>query len=103
MKRSDTTTDITRSSHDVALLLNGNRECTISKNATIASPQESFASLRGAMHARGRPMYIVDRSTLRFVDANDAACALFGCDRATLLGMGPADVLPLSTQQIQNR
>jgi PAS domain S-box-containing protein len=48
-------------------------------------------------------MYIVDRSTLRFVDANDAACALFGCDRATLLCMGPADVLPLTTQQIQNR
>lgn len=40
------------------------------------------------------PMWVYDRGTLRFLDVNDAACAIYGWSHAEFLGLGLRDIRP---------
>src|SRR5688572_25534921 len=44
---------------------------------------------------------IIDRSTMRHVDANQTACRLLGFTREELLQIGPSEILPLSRAELE--
>lgn len=49
-----------------------------------------------AMDATADAIYLVDRDSMRFVHVNDAACAMQGCSRESLLATAPADLLQMA-------
>ena len=66
----------------------------------IRGEQESrrFAA---AMDATVDAIYLVDRSTMRFVHVNDAACRMQGRTREELLALGPGGVLGASRAELE--
>ena len=60
------------------------------KGAGVQRPEQDLLRLRAAMDALDDAVLILDRSTMRFVDANAAACRLFGYACEELLASGPS-------------
>ena len=44
---------------------------------------------------------IIDRATMRHVDANETACKLLGYRREELLALGPEDILPMPRSELE--
>ena len=59
------------------------------KGAGAQRPEQDLSRLRMAMDALDDAVLVLDRSTMRFVDVNSAACRLFGYGREELLAAGP--------------
>ena len=54
-----------------------------------------------AIDATKDAIYLVDRSSMRFVHVNDAACLMQSMPRERLLAMGPAGVLATSSEALE--
>lgn len=63
--------------------------------------EEELRRFRLAMDNSGDMILLIDRATMRFIDANAAACRLLGYSRAEMLAMGPQDVLPVSRSVLE--
>src|SRR5437016_5088911 len=73
----------------------------IAKDITDAlHAQEEQRRFRAAMDASADLMLLIDPSSLRYVDVNDAACRALGYSREELLTMGPADIFSTSREQL---
>jgi diguanylate cyclase (GGDEF)-like protein/PAS domain S-box-containing protein len=55
---------------------------------------------RTAMDATRDAIYLVDRTSLRFIDVNASACSMLGLSREEILAAGPASVLGYSAQEL---
>jgi PAS domain S-box-containing protein len=67
------------------------------------SPRQSRAELqrfRAAVDQCTDSIYMIDRETMRFVDASVAACNRTGYSREELLSMGPLDILSESREEL---
>ena len=62
---------------------------------------EELLRFRTAMDMSGDAIYLVDRTTMRFVDVNQTACSRMGYSREELLQMGPQDLLTDSREKIE--
>jgi diguanylate cyclase (GGDEF)-like protein/PAS domain S-box-containing protein len=62
---------------------------------------EELQRFRDAMDMSGDAIYLVNRSTMRFVDVNRTACQRMGYSREELLEMGPQDLLRDSRENIE--
>lgn len=63
--------------------------------------EDDLSRFRAAMDMSGDAIYLVDRSTMRFVDVNQTACARTGYSRAEMLAMGPQDLLKRDRRSIE--
>lgn len=66
-----------------------------------AQTYEELSRFREAMDMSGDAIYVVDRTTMRFVDVNQTACTRMGYSREELLQMGPHDLLTASREEIE--
>jgi len=55
---------------------------------------------RAAMDASADLMLLIDPTSLRYVDVNDAACRALGYSREELLTMGPPDIFSTSREEL---
>jgi diguanylate cyclase (GGDEF)-like protein/PAS domain S-box-containing protein len=62
---------------------------------------EELLRFRAAMDMSGDAIYLVDRTTMRFVDVNHTACTRMGYSREELLQMGPQDLLSIGRAEIE--
>jgi PAS domain S-box-containing protein/diguanylate cyclase (GGDEF)-like protein len=65
--------------------------------------EEELRRFRLALDNSADIILIVDRATMRHIDANQAACDLLGYTREELLRLGPQDVLPLGRAELEKR
>src|SRR6266699_1256410 len=73
----------------------------IAKDITDAlRAQEEQRRFRAAMDASADLMLLIDPSSLRYVDVNDAACRALGYSREELLTMGPPDIFSTSREEL---
>jgi diguanylate cyclase (GGDEF)-like protein/PAS domain S-box-containing protein len=63
--------------------------------------EEDLLRFRAAMDMTADAIYLTDRETLRFVDVNKIGCKWLGYTREELLNMSPADVLPVTREQLE--
>lgn len=56
---------------------------------------------RGAIDATGDAIFLVDRSTMRFVDVNDAACRMQNLTRNELLALSPEELHSTSREALE--
>ena len=63
--------------------------------------EEELRRFRAAMDMSLDAIYLTDRATLRFIDANDVACKSLGYTREEMLKLGPQDVLPTPKEQLE--
>jgi PAS domain S-box-containing protein len=64
-------------------------------------PDESLRRFRTAMDATDDAIFLVDRSSMLFVDANETACHMFGYTREELLELGPAALKSESRDELE--
>ena len=62
--------------------------------------EEEQRRFRAAMDASADLMLLIDPTSLRYVDVNDAACRALGYSREELLTMGPPDVFSTSREEL---
>jgi diguanylate cyclase (GGDEF)-like protein/PAS domain S-box-containing protein len=62
---------------------------------------EGLRIFRAAMNATADGIYLVDRSSMRFIDVNEAACRMQGRTREEVLALGPHEVLSLSREELE--
>jgi diguanylate cyclase (GGDEF)-like protein/PAS domain S-box-containing protein len=62
--------------------------------------EEEQRRFRAAMDASADLMLLIDPTSLRYVDVNDAACRALGYSRAELLTMGPPDIFSTSREEL---
>jgi PAS domain S-box-containing protein len=55
---------------------------------------------RNAMDVAADGIFLVSRSTMRFVEVNTTACAMVGYTREELFGMGPAQLVSVTVEQM---
>src|SRR5438094_10246412 len=73
----------------------------IAKDITDAlHAQEEQRRFRAAMDASADLMLLIDPSSLRYVDVNDAACRVLGYSREELLTMGPPDIFSTTREEL---
>jgi diguanylate cyclase (GGDEF)-like protein/PAS domain S-box-containing protein len=76
----------------------------VGKNITQrVHAEEGMRRFRVAMDHSADIVLLVDRATMRYVDANDTVCRLLGYSREELLAMGPSDLLPISRQELEKQ
>ena len=69
----------------------------------ITDQKRGQAALRrfaGAMDATADALFLVDRSSMRYIHVNEAACRMQGQTRETLLASSPAEVLGISEEEL---
>ncbi|MFN8752818.1 MAG: PAS domain S-box protein [Betaproteobacteria bacterium] len=74
----------------------GGRDLVVAVARDIAEQlrtEVAQARFRLAMDVAAEAVYLVDPTTLKFVDANDTACQLLGYSREQLLRLGPVDIV----------
>ncbi len=64
--------------------------------------EEALRQFRAAMDLSPDLILLIDRASMRFVDANDTACRLLGYNRAELLELGPHNVAPVPRQELES-
>jgi diguanylate cyclase (GGDEF)-like protein/PAS domain S-box-containing protein len=57
---------------------------------------------RSAMDAAADAITLVSRSTMRFVEVNATACAMFGYTREEFFGMSPGTIIGLTSEELEN-
>src|SRR5688572_8328446 len=62
---------------------------------------EDLQRFRAAMDMAHDAIYLTERSTMRFLDANRVGCKALGYTREQLLSMGPHDVLAKSREELE--
>src|SRR5438445_517329 len=62
--------------------------------------EEEQRRFRTAMDASADLMLLIDPTSLRYVDVNDAACRALGYSREELLTMGPPDIFSTSREEL---
>jgi diguanylate cyclase (GGDEF)-like protein/PAS domain S-box-containing protein len=62
--------------------------------------EEDLQRFRLAMDSSADMILLIDRASMRFVDVNRTTCELLGYSRDELLGMGPADLLPIDRAEL---
>ena len=62
--------------------------------------ERALRQFRAAMDISPDLIYLIDRSTMKFVDVNETACRSLGYSREELLEMGPMDVSPFDEAQL---
>ncbi len=62
--------------------------------------EEEQRRFRAAMDASADLMLLIDPTSLRYVDVNDAACRALGYSREELLTMGPPDIFSTSREEL---
>ena len=62
---------------------------------------EDLQRFRAAMDMAHDAIYLIDRTSMRFLDVNSAGCSALGYTRAQLLGMGPHEVLTASREELE--
>jgi len=62
--------------------------------------EEELQRFRLAMDGSADMIVLVDRASMRFVDLNRTVSELLGYSREELLAMGPADLLPVSREEL---
>ena len=62
---------------------------------------EDLRRFRAAIDISGDAVTLVDRRSMRIIDANDTACRWLGYSREELCALGPQDVLPFSREQLE--
>jgi len=62
--------------------------------------EESLQNFRIAMDASADAIYLVNRSSMRFVDVNEAACRMQSRTREELLALGPDGVLSIPQAEL---
>lgn len=78
------------------LLRSGGREIVVALARDVSDrvrAEFEAARFRAALDVAVDGIYLVDRATLKFLDANERACRLLGQSREALLRMGPVDVI----------
>ena len=63
---------------------------------------EDLRRLRAAIDATADAIYLVDRTSMRFIYVNDAACRMQSCTREELLALGPDGVLSTSRAELEH-
>ncbi|MCM2288865.1 MAG: EAL domain-containing protein [Sulfuritalea sp.] len=63
--------------------------------------EESLRRFSSAMDATRDEIYLVDRTSMRFIHVNDAACRVQGKTREELLALGPEDLLARSRADLE--
>jgi diguanylate cyclase (GGDEF)-like protein/PAS domain S-box-containing protein len=63
--------------------------------------EESLQRFAAAMDATADAIYLVDRSSMRFVHVNEAACRTQGQTRAGLLALPPAQIIAVSQEELE--
>jgi diguanylate cyclase (GGDEF)-like protein/PAS domain S-box-containing protein len=63
---------------------------------------DDLRRLRAAMDATADAIYLVDRTSMRFIYVNDAACRMQSCTREELLALGPDGVLSASRAELEH-
>jgi diguanylate cyclase (GGDEF)-like protein/PAS domain S-box-containing protein len=67
----------------------------------LRASNEDLRRFRAAMDISADAITLVDRRSMRYIDANGTACRWLGYSRETLCTLGPQDVLPLSREEIE--
>ncbi len=62
--------------------------------------EEEQRRFRAAMDASADLMLLIDRSSMRYIDVNDAACRALGYTREELLTLGPQDIFSKSREEL---
>jgi len=62
--------------------------------------EEDLLRLRLAMDATAEAIYLADRTSMRFIYINDAACRMQNRTREELLALGPGGVLSMSPEEL---
>ena len=65
--------------------------------------EEAERRFRLALDSSADMVFIIDRTSMHFVDVNQSACRLLGYTREEILAMGPSDVLPVSREELEER
>jgi diguanylate cyclase (GGDEF)-like protein/PAS domain S-box-containing protein len=66
--------------------------------------EQSLARFRTALDASQDGIYLIDRTSMQFVDMNEPACTMLGYSREELLSKGPHDIKPnLSREELNQR
>ncbi|WP_168204887.1 PAS domain S-box protein [Noviherbaspirillum sp. UKPF54] len=65
------------------------------------SSEAELRRFRAAMDASGDPIFLIDRETMRIIDANDVACQASGYSREELMTLGPPDFLLSDRAEIE--
>lgn len=63
--------------------------------------EEDLRCFRAAMDATADGVYVVDRTSLRFVDVNAAASVMLGLTREEILALGPEGVLSTPREELE--
>jgi PAS domain S-box-containing protein len=61
--------------------------------------EEALRTFRAALDSSADAVFLIDRETMRFVDANDTACGSLGYSRKSLLDASPHAVKPAFTDE----
>jgi len=64
--------------------------------------EEALRRFSAAMDATTDAIYLVDRTSMRFVHVNEAACSMQGRTRAELFALGPQGVLSASRAELEH-
>ncbi|HVP10978.1 MAG TPA: PAS domain S-box protein [Phycisphaerae bacterium] len=64
--------------------------------ASMQRAQRHLQRFRAALDTSADLIFLVDRTTMRFVDVNDTTCKVLGYSRHELLAMGPHDIDPIA-------
>ncbi len=64
---------------------------------------EEVQRFRLAMDVLPDAIFLVSRTSMRIIDANEAACAMFGYSREELLKLDPAAISEVSFDDLENR
>ncbi|MCM2308605.1 MAG: EAL domain-containing protein [Sulfuritalea sp.] len=63
--------------------------------------EESLRRFSSAMDATADAIYLIDRTSMRFIHVNDAACRMHGKTREELLALGPVALLETSRAELE--
>ena len=63
--------------------------------------EEDLRRFKLALDESADMIVLTDRATMRHVDVNQTACKLLGYTKEELLRMGPADLLPVSREELE--
>ncbi|RJF96133.1 PAS domain S-box protein [Noviherbaspirillum saxi] len=74
----------------------------VMRNITVRRHESNaLRRFRAAVDISGDPIFIIDRASMRIIDANETACRAIGCSREELNSYGPQDFLLSDRQTLE--